>query len=136
MSEPSTLDALRIGGEARLEASISMLYTDILSEELNSSLSNPDTVTLIQKHLQKRSLDNLRPEEVQPLMESVPESFIDVAKEAAFASGALLKKVPCFRQIKVGDSLEFRSAGVVAEIVMKDARVVKITPFQKRVIND
>ena len=88
----AVLQSLVIGGEARITASISMLYTDILSQEINSQLSTPDSVSLLQKHLQNKSLEQLSQNELAPLLESIPDSLLDLAREAAFSSGALLKR--------------------------------------------
>lgn len=125
------LQSLVIGGEARMTASISMLYTDILSQEINSQLSTPDSVSLLQKHLQNKSLDQLSQHELAPLLESIPDSLLDLAREAAFSSGALLKRVPCHMPLKVGDTFHFRGSGLIAELDLKDGRVTAIKPWRK-----
>lgn len=132
LPETPTLEQLEIGGEVRLRSSISMLFTDILSQELNMALSAPDTVTLIQKHIQNRPLDQLTQREIQPLLESVPDNILNIAKEAAFSAGALVKRIPSQMPIRVGDRFIFRASGLMAELELKDGRVVNIQPLLKR----
>jgi hypothetical protein len=127
-----SLGVIELAGEARLRASVSMLFTDLLSQELNSALSMPDTVGLIQKHLQNRPVDQLTQRELQPLLESVPESILDIAKEAVFSAGALVKRLPCQVPLRVGDSFKFRGSGLIAEIELKDGRVHDIRLLRKR----
>lgn len=130
--DPSAgLQQIEIGGEAKVVASISMLYTDILSQEINSQLSTPDSVSLLQKHLQNKSLEQLNSHELAPLMESIPESLLDLAREAAFSSGALLKRIPCRMPLNVGDVFHFRGSGLIAELELKDGRVTSIKPWRK-----
>lgn len=117
---------LVIQGKAKLNASVSMLYTDILSQELNAALGGPDAVALIQKHFRNRRLEQLRPQDIQPLVDTIPTGFFDVIKEASFAAGALSKELPCLREIKVGDPLFVEKSGLMAELEMKDARVQAI----------
>jgi hypothetical protein len=133
-SPPSrqTFDKIEIRGEVRLRASISMLFTDLLSQELNAALSTPNTVNLLQKHIQNRSLEQLSQRELQPLLENIPDSVLDIAKEAAFSSGALLKRADCVMALSVGDPFVFRGSGLMAELEMKDGRVVGIDSLQKR----
>jgi len=133
-SEASALkmQQIELQGEVRLEASISMLYTDLLSQEINATMSAPDTVNLLQKHLQNKPLEQLSQREIQPLLESVPENLLDIAKEAAFSAGALVKRMPCLMEIKVGDPFVFRGSGLIAELRMKDSRVTYIQPLRKR----
>jgi len=127
-----TLDQIELQGEVRVLTSVSMLFTDILSQELNSALSTPDTVTLIQKHIQNRPMDQLTQRELQPLFESVPDSILNIAKEAAFSAGALVKRIPCEMPLHVGDRFMFRGSGLMAQVELKDGRVVNIQPLLKR----
>lgn len=131
-AEVPKLEELEIQGEVRLRASVSMLFTDILSQEINTAISAPETVGLLQKHLQNRSLDQLGQRELQPLLENVPESIFELAKEAAFSTGALVKRIPCQRPIKVGERFLFRGSGLIAELELKDGRIVAIRPLHKR----
>ena len=131
-AERPTLEQIELLGEVRLRASISMLFTDILSQELNSALSTPDTVTLIQKHIQNRPMDQLTQRELQPLLESVPDNIVDIAREAAFSAGAMIKRIPCQMPVHVGDRFIFRGSGLMAELELKDGRVVNIQPLYKR----
>lgn len=119
--------SLRIEGKAKLEASVSMLYTDILSQELSATLGGPDAVEMIQKHFQYQRLENLRQQDIPNLLNQVPESFFEVIKEASFATGALSKEVVCTREIKVGEPFAIQKTGIMAQITMKDARVQAIT---------
>lgn len=127
-----TLSEIEIEGEVRFRASVSMLFTDLLSQELNTALSTPDAVTLLQKHLQNRPLEQLSQRELQPLVENIPNTVMDIAKEAAFSSGALVKRVACQMPLRVGDAFSFRGSGLIAELEMKDGRVVDIYPLRKR----
>ena len=129
MDEHKTLDALVIEGKSNLEASVSMLYTDILSQELNASLGSPDAVALIQKHFQHQRLENLRQQDIAPLIDSVPESFFDIVKEATFSTGALSKEVTCLRELRVGQPFAIKKSGIMGTITMKDARVMAIDPL-------
>mgnify|MGYP000409766899 CR=1 FL=1 len=129
MDEHKTLDALVIEGKSKLEASVSMLYTDILSQELNASLGSPDAVALIQKHFQHQRLENLRQQDIAPLIDSVPESFFDIVKEATFSTGALSKEVTCLRELRVGQPFAIKKSGIMGTITMKDARVMAIDPL-------
>lgn len=126
------LEEIEIQGEVRLRASISMLFTDLLSQELNTALSTPDTVSMLQKHVQNRSLEQLSQRELQPLLDNIPDTVMDIAKEAAFSSGALLKRIGCLMPLRVGDPFVFRGSGLIAELEMKDGRVVDIHPLRKR----
>ncbi|MGV3523348.1 MAG: hypothetical protein ACO1RX_03950 [Candidatus Sericytochromatia bacterium] len=132
MTETIAPDQIEIGGEVRLRASVSMLYTDILSQEISSALSAPQTVATLQQHLQHRALDQLSPHELQPLLESIPENLLDVAKEAAFSAGALVKRIPCVMPLAIGQPFVFRGSGLIAELELKDGRVVEIRPLSKR----
>lgn len=129
---PSTLERIELQGEVKLLTSVSMLFTDILSQELNTALSTPDTVTLLQKHIQNRPMDQLTQRELQPLLESVPETILNIAKEAAFSAGALVKRIPCEMPLHVGDVFMFRGSGLMAQVELKDGRVVNIQPLLKR----
>lgn len=126
------LSELLIQGEARMNASISMLYTDILSQELNSALSSQDAIQLVQKHLQNRPLEQISQKELAPLMENVPDHILNLAKEVAFSSGALVKRVPCRMPLKIGEGFIFRGSGLIAEIELKDGRVTEIRRLLKR----
>lgn len=126
------IQGLEIQGEARIRASISMLYTDILSQELNTAISSPNAVELLQKHLQNKPLDALSQKELQPLLNSVPDNILEVAKEAAFSSGALVKRIPCQMVIELGDPFIFRASGLMAEVELKDGRVTAIQRLKKR----
>lgn len=129
---PPTLEQIALQGEVKLLTSVSMLFTDILSQELNTALSTPDTVNLIQKHIQNRPMDQLTQRELQPLLESVPETILNIAKEAAFSAGALVKRIPCEMPLHVGDAFMFRGSGLMAQVELKDGRVVNIQPLLKR----
>lgn len=129
MDANKTLAALVVEGKFKLEASVSMLYTDILSQELNAALGSPDAVALIQKHFQNQRIENLRQQDIAPLIDSVPESFFDVIKEATFSTGALSKEVSCLREIRVGDSFAIKKTGIMGTITMKDARILAIDPL-------
>lgn len=125
MSDTS-LEALVIQGKVKLDASVSMLYTDILSQELNAAIGGPDAVALIQEHFRSQRLEHLRPQDIKPLADAMPSSLLDVIKEASFAAGALSKEIPCLRRIKVGDALFVEKSGLIAQLEMKDARVQSI----------
>lgn len=132
VSGSGQMAVIELIGEVRLRASVSMLFTDLLSQELNAALSMPDSVDLLQKHLQNRQMDQLTQREIQPLLESVPESIIDIAKEAVFSAGALVKRIGCEMQVAIGDGFIFRGSGLMAELEIKDGRVVDIHPLLKR----
>ncbi len=127
----ATMSEIELQGEVRLRASVSMLFTDLLSQELNAALSTPDAVDLLQKHLQNRPLEQLSQRELQPLLENIPNTVMDIAKEAAFSSGALVKRAACQMSLRVGDAFVFRGSGLMAELEMKDGRVVNIQPLRK-----
>lgn len=129
MDENKTLESLVIEGKSKLEASVSMLYTDILSQELNASLGSPDAVALIQKHFQHQRLENLRQQDIAPLIDSVPESFFDIIKEATFSTGALSKEVTCLHEIRIGAPFAIKKSGIMSTIIMKDARIMAIDPL-------
>jgi hypothetical protein len=129
MDANKTLVSLVIEGKSKLDASVSMLYTDILSQELNASLGSPDAVALIQKHFQHQRLENLRQQDLAPLIDSVPESFFDIVKEATFSTGALSKEVSCLREIRVGEPFAIKKSGIMGTITMKDARIQAINPL-------
>lgn len=130
-AEKASMKQIELQGQVRLRASVSMLFTDILSQELSSAISAPDSVELIQKHLQNRQLTQLTQRELQPLLENIPENIFDIAKEAAFSSGALVKRIPCLIPLETGDSFAFRGSGLMAEIELKDGRVQAIRPLKK-----
>lgn len=126
------MQVIALMGEVRLKTSVSMLFTDLLSQELNTALSTPDTVNTIQKHIQNRPMDQLTQRELQPLIENVPESILNIAKEAAFSTGVLVKSIPCEMPLHVGDRFVFRRSGLMAQLELKDGRVVAIEPLLKR----
>ncbi len=123
---------IAILGEVRLRASVSMLYTEILSQEVNAALSTPQSIETLQKHLKNRTLDQLSERDLQPLMDSVPDQILDVGKEIAFTSGALVKRIGCSMPLKIGESFIFRGSGLMAELEIKDGKVVDIRRLNKR----
>ncbi len=130
-AERATMTQIELQGQVRLNASVSMLFTDILSQELSSAISAPDSVELIQKHLQNRQLNQLTQRELQPLLENIPENIFDIAKEAAFSTGALVKRIPCLRPLEIGEPFTFRGSGLMAELELKDGRILAIRPLKK-----
>lgn len=126
------IQEIELQGEVRLRTSVSMLYSDILSQELNAAISSPDAVALLQKHLSNKPIDALTQKEIQPLLNSVPDSVLEIAKEAAFTSGAMVKRIPCLMNLKLGERFLFRASGLMAEIELKDGQVTAIRPLPKR----
>lgn len=119
-------------GEIRVKASMSMLFSDILSQELSSAIASPDSVGVLQKYLRNKPLDQLNPSELRPFLENMPESIAQILKEAVFCSGAAVKRISCEYPLKVGDRFIFRGSGLMADLELLDGRVVSIKPLKKR----
>lgn len=139
MSEDSPLEqpqsvspTVLLEGEIRVKASMSMLFSDILSQELSSAIASPDSVGVLQKYLRNKPLDQLNPSELRPFLENMPESIAQILKEAVFCSGAAVKRIPCEYPLKVGDRFIFRGSGLMADLELLDGRVVSIKPLKKR----
>ena len=128
----SKMNHISVLGEVRLRASVSMLYTEILSQEVNAALSTPNSIDTLQKHLKNRTLDELTQRDLQPLMDSVPDQVLEVGKEIAFTSGALVKRIGCILPLDIGQGFIFRGSGLMAEIEIKDGRVIEIRRLNKR----
>lgn len=126
------MDHIAVLGEARLRASVSMLYTEILSQEVNAAISTPQSIETLQKHLKNRTLDQLSQRDLLPLMDSIPEQILEVGKEIAFTSGAIVKRIPCTLPLEIGQGFIFRGSGLMAELEIKDGRVVEIRRLNKR----
>lgn len=126
------LGTLILEGNLRTKNSISMLFSDVLSQELNTALVAPETMGVIQKHLQNQPLEQLGPKGLEPLMANIPESVLDIVKEALFCSGVGNKRIDCQYPLKVGDKFIFRGSGLMGELTLLDGRVVGIQPLTKR----
>lgn len=119
-------------GEVRIKASMSMLFSDILSQELNAALSSPESLSVLQKYLRNKPLEQMNSQELKPLFENIPNTVIDVVKEAIFCSGAAVKCIPCRYSLKIGDPFIFRGSGLMADLELLDGRVVAIKPLKHR----
>lgn len=126
------INSIKLVGELRINAAISMLFSDILSQELNALLTAPDTVTMVQNHLKGRPLEQMTQNEIQPLLTQMPEEIAEVIKEAAFTSGAMTKRLGSLMEIKVGERFIFRASGLMGELEMRDGRVTQIRRLLKR----
>lgn len=129
---PNRLEGIVLEGEVRLKASMSMLFSDILSQELNASISAPESLAVLQKYLRNKPLEQLNPSELKPFLENIPAPVIDVVKEAVFCSGAVIKRIHCRYPLKLGDSFIFRGSGLMADLELLDGRVVAIKPLKHR----
>jgi hypothetical protein len=123
---------LIVDGEVRVKASMSMLFSDILSQELSAALGAPESIGVLQKHLRDKPLEQLNPSELKPFIDNVPDNVVDVIKEAVFCSGAAIKRIHCEYPIRVGEGFIFRASGLMADLELLDGRVVAIRPLTKR----
>ncbi|PIQ24740.1 hypothetical protein COW36_23480 [bacterium (Candidatus Blackallbacteria) CG17_big_fil_post_rev_8_21_14_2_50_48_46] len=129
---PSPTSTLFLEGEIRVKASMSMLFSDILSQELSASIAAPDSISVLQKYLRNKPLDQLNPSELKPFLENIPAPIADVIKEAVFCSGAAIKRMQCKYPINIGDRFIFRGSGLMADLELLDGKVVSIQPLKKR----
>ena len=119
-----------VEGEVRLKTSMSMLFSDILGQELSTALSSPDALGVLQKYLHNKPLEQLSNKDLKPLFESVPEPVMDIVREAVFCSGALVKRIACRYPLQSGDPFFFRGSGLMADLELLDGRVVAIRPLK------
>lgn len=128
----ASVATVQLEGEVRVKTSMSMLFSDILSQELSSAIASPDSVGVLQKYLRNKPLDQLNPAELRPFLENMPDSIAQILKEAVFCSGAAVKRIHCEYPLKVGDRFIFRGSGLMADLELLDGRVVSIKPLKKR----
>jgi hypothetical protein len=140
LEPPSTplasLSALVIEAQCKINTSMSMLFTDVLSQELTSALTSPNAVAIIQSYLKNSPAAAATnpmadPTQLAPILDQVPESVLDVVKEAVFCSGALVRNVACQAELQVGQPLFYTGQAELMQIDILDGRVVAISALLK-----
>jgi hypothetical protein len=131
-SASQTAPPFIVEGEIRLKTSMSMLFSDILSQELSETISAPETLGVLQKYLHNQPLEELNKKDLKPLFESIPEPVTDLIREAFFCSGALIKRISCRYPLHMGDPFIFRGSGLMADLELLDGKVIAIRPLKHR----
>ena len=127
---------LLVDGQCKINTSMSMLFTDVLSQELTSALTSPNAVSIIQSYLQHSPAAGATnpmadPAQLAPILDQVPESVLDIVKEAVFCSGALVRTVGCRTELSIGQPLFFTGQAELMQIDIRDGRVVAIGALMK-----
>lgn len=71
------------------------------------------------------------PTQLAPILDQVPESVLDIVKEAVFCSGALVRTVGCRIELSIGQPLFFTGQAELMQVDIRDGRVVAIGPLMK-----
>lgn len=128
------LSALLVDAQCKINTSMSMLFTDVLSQELTSALTSPNAVAIIQSYLKNSPAAAATnpmadPTQLAPILDQVPESVLDIVKEAVFCSGALVRNVGCYAELQVGQPMFYTGQAELMQVDILDGRVVAIGPL-------